>query len=64
MGALYWNLDKATRFESSVADDRRQPELKTLQLKGFDQFNFTMTKDQLAIVLEAIKKEVGDNTPF
>ena len=64
MGALFWNLDKATRFESSVTDDRRQPELKTLQLKGFDQFNFTMTKEQLAIVLEAVKKEVGDGTPF
>lgn len=64
MGALFWNLDKATRFESSVTDDRRQPELKTLQLKGFDQFNFTMTKDQLSIVFEALKREVGEGTPF
>lgn len=64
MGVLYWNLDKAQRFESSVTDDRRQPELKVLQIKGFDQFNFTVTREQLAAIGQAISKEVGENEPF
>ena len=64
MGALYWSLDRAREFTSSVSDDRKSPDLKVLQIRGFDQFNFTLTKEQLQIIGDAIAKETGGNTPF
>lgn len=64
MGFLGWNLDRATRFEAIIKQDKRDPSLPVLSLKGFDTFEFTVTKDQLAQIGEAIKKEVGDGTPF
>ena len=64
MGFLGWNLDRATRFEATIKQDKRDPSLPVLSLKGFDTFEFTVTKDQLAQIGEAIAKETGGNTPF
>ena len=64
MGAFFINFDRANKFEATVSDDRRNPDLKVLTTKGFDTVALTFTPDQLRQIGEAIAKETGGNTPF
>lgn len=63
MGAHYLNFDRSQKFESTTAPDRRNPELVSLVIKGFDTLSITVTKDQLKQIGAAIAAETGD-TPF
>ena len=64
MGAFYINFDRAQKFDVSISDDRRNPELRVLNLKAFDTLGLTFTPDQLRQIGDAIAKETGGNTPF
>ena len=64
MGAFYINFDRAQKFDVSISDDRRNPELRVLNLKAFDTLGLTFTPDQLRQIGDAIAKEIGDGTPF
>lgn len=64
MGACFWDFDRATKFTAEVNDNRKNPDLRTLKLRGFDTFELTFTPDQLRQIGEAIAKETGGNTPF
>lgn len=64
MGAFFINFDRAQKFDVSISDDKRNPDLRVLNVKGFDTLGLTFTPDQLRQIGDAIAKETGGNTPF
>lgn len=65
MGAHYMSFDRAQKFTASVEQERRNPDLRVLSIKGFDVLAVTLTPDQLKQIAEAISAETGgSDSPF
>lgn len=65
MGAHFLNFDRAQKFEVSVSDDKRNPTLRVLNIKGFDVLGITLTPGQLSEIGKAIAAETGgSDSPF